>query len=211
MSVWDGSLKILFLVWLTLCGNTLQAKNLGVYGTVYDIQEQDALEWIRNKLNQLEGSGELAKQQSLLKEKARAKILRPKPVSGLKKTDKPRTFTHDLTLVVPEDIIDAEGKVIYAKGTRINPLEVMSSQKTLLFFDGDDPDQVNWALNEHSQRGDLAKLVLVNGPVIELMQKNEVRFYFDQAGRLVKHFQIEQIPAMVEQKGKQLVVTEIQL
>lgn len=182
-----------------------------MYGNVYEIQEEDALEWISKKLNQLQITGELEKQQNVLKEKARQRIYRPKPVMNLKKTIKSRTFTHDLTIVVPEDILDADGQIIYAKGMTINPLKNMNSQKALLFFDGDDSEQVQWALKEYYRRDQLAKLILINGSIIDLMQQTEIRFYFDQSGRLIQHFQIEQIPAVVEQKGEKLIVSELKL
>jgi conjugal transfer pilus assembly protein TraW len=198
-------------VLLILCGNSLQAKNLGAYGTIYEIKEQDALEWVAQKLEQMQMSGELKKQQVIMQNKSRAKILRPTKVKNLKRTTIPRAILHDLTLVLPQDIVDAQGKLIYAKGTKINPLTYTKSKKILLFLDGDDPEQVNWALNEHQQRGDLAKLVLVNGPVIDLMQQNEVRFYFDQSGRLVHYFKIKQIPAIVEQKDNHLQISEVKI
>lgn len=210
MRAWGGLIKSVLLVWLILSGNTSQAKNVGTYGTMYDIAEQDALEWIGKKLNYLQENGEITKQQARLKERARDRILRPKSIS-IKKTTVARSFAHSLVTIVPEDILDAQGKVMYAKGTKINPLNNAHTQKALLFLDGDDSEQVSWALKEHQQRGDLLKLVLVNGSAIELMEQTEVRFYFDQAGTLTRHFHIEQIPAIVEQKGNQLWVSEIKL
>lgn len=210
MRVWGGSLKNILWVWLILCGSAVQAKELGAYGPIYEIQEQDALEWIQNRLQRLQDSGELAKQQERLKANARSKILRPTPVP-IKKTTTPRSFVHSLITVVPENILDANGKVIYLKGSQINPLASNHTQKALLFLDGDDPEQVLWALKEHRQRGDLAKCVLINGSVIALMEQTEVRFYFDQAGILTRHFHIEQIPAIVEQKGTALWISEIKL
>lgn len=184
---------------------------MGSYGSLYEIQEQDALEWIAQKLTHLQETGELEKQQNLMKVKASKRIYRPKPVKELKKAVQSRTFIHDLTIVVPEDIVDADGKVIYPKGTRINPLAYSKSHKALAFLDGDDEKQVKWALQLHEQKGDLVKLVLVNGPIIELMEETLVCFYFDQEGRLIKRFQIEHIPAIVEQKGDKLVVSEIKI
>lgn len=199
------------MAWLILCGSPVEAKDLGVYGSLYEIHEQDALEWITQKLHQLESSGELENQQNLMREKATSKILRPSAVKGLKKTTKPRTFMHDLTVELPNDIVDADGKPIFTKGTRINPLDFSVSSKALLFLDGDDVEQVKWALQEHSRRGDLVKLILINGPIIKLMEQTQIRFYFDQSGRLVSKFKIEQIPAVVEQKGNQLQISEVKV
>ena len=198
-------------MWLTLCSNSLQAKDLGVYGTLYRIQEQDALEWISNRLHQLEQSGQLEAMNKQLQAKVSKKIYRPKPVLGLTKTTTPSVRYRDLTAEAPADIRDDQGNLIYRKGTRVQAPILYQSAKALLFLDGDDKAQVKWALKEYAQRGDLAKLVLINGSIIELMQENEIRFYFDQAGRLINHFKIKQIPAIVERKDNQLKISEIKI
>ncbi len=209
MKKWVGCVKISVWAWLILFGNALHAKDLGTYGAIYAIQEQDALEWITQKLEALQASGALEQQKMKLKEKAKLAIMRPKPVHGLRYTSEPRTFFQDLTVTVPHDILGLDGVLIHKAGTRLNPLNNMSSSKALVFLDGDDKDQIEWAIQEYATREGVAKLVLVNGPIIELMQAHDIPFFFDQAGRLVKKFNIEQVPAIVEQKGKRLMISEI--
>lgn len=187
----------------------MHAKDLGTYGAIYEIQEQDALEWITQKLEVLQASGALEQQQMKLKEKAKSAIMRPKPVHGLRHTSESRTFFQDLTVTVPHDILGLDGVLIHKAGSRINPLDGMSTSKALVFLDGEDKAQIEWALQEYANREGLAKLVLVNGPIIELMQAHDIPFFFDQAGRLIKKFNIEQVPAIVEQKGNRLMISEI--
>ena len=73
--------------------------------------------------------------------------------------------------------------------------------------DGDDPEQLAWALG----RKEPAKLILVKGAPLELMRARQRRFYFDQGGKLVAHFAIRAVPALVSQRGRQLEVSEIAL
>ncbi len=209
MKRWVGCIKISVWVWLILFGNAVHAKYLGAYGAIYEIQEQDALEWIVQKLGALQASGALEQQQMKMKEQALSSIMRPKSVAGLRNTDKPRTTFQDLTLSVPYDILGLDGVVIHKRGARVNPLDLMHTPKALLFLDGEDKGQIEWALREYDNRNGLAKLVLVNGPIIELMQIHELSFFFDQSGRLVKKFNIEQVPAIVEQKGNRLMISEV--
>lgn len=204
-------MKALWWVLLTLCFNQSYASGFDVIGNVYEIVERDALEWISVRLREMEKTGELAKQHEALKQQAQASIERPKKVAGLQKTTKPRTFEHDLTVTVPYDITDSEGRILHLAQTKINPLNFVFSKKSLLFFDGEDKEQVTWALNEKINRKELAKLVLVNGPIAELSCAKGIRLYFDQAGRLVKNFGIKQIPAIVEQQGDKLKVSEIKI
>jgi conjugal transfer pilus assembly protein TraW len=194
---------------LILCGNAGWATDLGVYGSIYDIREQNALKWIETRLTELQASGAIERQQEKLKEKALASIHRPKPVKGLTRTTTPRQFEKDLTLTVPSDIKDADGRVIHKAGTKINPLTQLPTHKSLLFLDGNDEAQIRWGLAEYQKRNEMAKLILVNGPVIDLMKKHEIRFYFDQWGKLVDYFNIKQVPAIVEQVNEKLLISEV--
>jgi conjugal transfer pilus assembly protein TraW len=187
------------------------AIDCGTQGSVYAIKEQDALQWIYKKLQQMENNGEIIRHQEKLKARAIFSLEHPTPVQGLKPTEKPRTFEKDLTITVSSDITDAEGKLIHKAGTRVNPLSQHICHKTLIFLDGDNPKQLQWALNQYQQSQGLVKLVLVNGPVLALMKTLEIPLYFDQAGRLVQYFNIEQIPAMVSQAKDKLKIMEIKL
>lgn len=200
----------LLLALLILYFNLVHADSFDAIGKTYDIAERNALTWIASRLADMEADGEIAKQQELLQQKAFASIERPKKVENLQKTSKPRFFEHDLTVMVPHDIRDYAGNIIHFAGTKINPLETMMTQQALLFFDGDDTAQVAWALKEKKARG-LAKLVLVNGSVSEISEAQGMRVFFDQAGRLVKKFGIQQVPAIVEQRGHRLMISEIKL
>src|ERR1700690_1485308 len=88
------------------------AQDLGAQGSLYEIKEQDALQWIGKKLQEMQSSGEISRQQSILKEKALLTVERPAPVKGLKPTERPRTFEKDLTVFVASDIKDAKGNLI---------------------------------------------------------------------------------------------------
>ena len=189
----------------------LGAQSLGTQGATYAIQEQSALEWIEERLLVLQGRGEIAALQARLKAKGIASIERPPQVRGLRPTDSPRTFEKDLTVLVSKNIRDAQGRLIQAAGTRINPLNRVFSKKSLLFFNGDSPEQLAWALAEYERSHGLVKLVLVKGPVLQLMRDHELPFYFDQAGRLIRYFNIEQIPARVSQSKDKLLIEELKL
>lgn len=194
-----------------LIPSLLFAQNLGVQGPIYDIKEMDALQWIDKKLQAMQASGEIARLQERLKAKALASLEHPVPVKGLKPTETPRTFEKDLTVTLGSDIRDEKGNLIHPMGTRINPLSQKMCHKTLIFFDGEDSAQLQWALNQYQQKKVLTKLVLVKGSALEMMRTYDIPFYFDQAGRLIQYFNIEQIPAQVSQVQDKLHIREIKL
>jgi hypothetical protein len=69
----------------------------------------------------------------------------PKVVAGVKATDAPRTYHVDPTLTVDRDIRNAEGALLFARGTKVNPFDHVSLTRNLLFFDGRDSRQVAFA------------------------------------------------------------------
>jgi len=184
-----------------------EARDYGQQGTVFPIAERDLLEQIRSKLVAMEKSGETARLNRELKRRTVARVNRPEPVAGLVRAEAPRRWTIDPTVTLDADIRGAKGELIHAAGTRINPLDSVALRAELIFLDGDDPEQLAWALG----RTGPAKLILVNGAPLELMRSRQRRFYFDQGGKLTQHFAIRAVPARVRQHGRQLEVSEIAL
>ena len=210
MKRWVG-LMLLLLSGFCIPYGENSASNLGTQGRIYEIEEQDVLEMIKERLTAMEKNGEIEIQNQKLKTQALSSIERPAAVSRLKPTTKPRVFEKDLSLTVPEDIKDAQGKVFCKAGTKVNPLQNVSTKKSLIFLNGDDQKQLDWALREYQNQKELAKLVLVNGSPLELMRQYEIPFYFDQAGRLSQYFNLEQIPALIYQKNDKLIISEVKL
>lgn len=181
------------------------AKDYGQVGTVFAIIEPDLLRVIETKLNTMQASGQIDAMNQRLRSRTEAKVRRPDPVAGIEAAIKVRTWLHDPSIVIDHDIKDHKGQLIAARGKRINPLDYVVVKSPLVFIDGDDEDQVAWALKRFD---DKARLILVRGAPLELMTKRQRRFYFDQAGTLTSKFGITAVPAVVEQAGKAMRVTE---
>lgn len=197
---------ILLTLALVLAGPA-QARDYGQQGTVFPVIERDLLEQIHARLIAMEQSGETARLNEELKRRTVARVERPEPVAGLVRAEAARQWSFDPTITLETDIRSAKGEVIHARGTRVNPLDSVELRADLLFFDGDDPDQLAWALRQAPG----AKLILVRGAPLQLMKARQRRFYFDQAGKLSAHFGIRAVPARVRQQGRLLEVSEIVL
>jgi len=183
--------------------------DLGKVGPTYPISETDLLQLIEERLREKEKTGELAKLQQEAVKRSLDSVENPKPVAGLGKSTKTRTFYYDPSITAQSNITDATGKIIVAAGTRINPLDYVSMTRHLLFFDGRDKSQVKLAekLILHYQ-GKL-KPILVGGSYIELMRQWKTQVYYDQSGALVRKLGIERVPALVSQEDRRLRVDEI--
>lgn len=202
-----GFPKIALSVALFVCSSVLLARDLGVVGPVYPIAEQDMLQTIEQRLTALEESGELARIEDDAKARYQAYVERPEGVR-LPRATLNRTYYVDPSLIVPYDIKDHEGRIIHPAGTTINPLDYMTLSKQLLFFDGDDPVQVEWTRSMVDGDPLHIKPILTNGPVLALMKEWQVRLYFDQRGQLAEQFGIQAVPVTLRQDGKMLKVVE---
>ena len=182
------------------------ARDYGQHGTVWPVIEPDLLAQIHARLLQLEASGETARLNADLKRRTIAKVNRPAPVAGIGLASGVRRWSFDPTITVDTDIKDDKGRTVIARGTRVNPLDTVPLRSPLVFLNGDDKAQIDWALARFGKSP--AKFILVSGAPLELMKGRQRRFYFDQGGKLSTHFAIRAVPAVVEQQGRHLLVTE---
>lgn len=185
------------------------ARDYGQQGAVFRVLEPDLLASIEQKLKSLEASGGIERMNQELARRTEAKVRRPDPVAGIGKADRLRVWTYDPAITVDHDIVDTKGNVLARKGQRVNPLDFVGVPQALVFIDGDDPDQVAWVLRRYQDVQ--AKVVMVKGAPLEAMTRHQRRFYFDQGGYLVGRFAIRAVPAVVEQDGKVMKVSEIPL
>lgn len=184
-------------------------QDLGTLGPLYEIKEPDFLDEMMSVAKQREESGEWLRSQQEASKRIIASIREPRPIEGITKTMVAHTKYWDPSIVVEENIVDDKGRVIVPKGTVKNPLDAMTFDKTLLFIDGRDSDQVALAKAAIGKLGERVTPILVAGPVVSLMEKWNRPVYFDQHGLLTTRFGIKQVPAWVYQEGRQMRIDEV--
>ncbi|MDN3505455.1 MAG: conjugal transfer protein TraW [Rhabdochlamydiaceae bacterium] len=177
----------------------IEAKEFLYQGQTFRIEEENIKIALGNKAKKLE-----------LDEKSKKEILErakhPKS-SYLPKTKQIRIIAYDPSIIWKETTKDLEGNILIEKGERINPLDHISLSTSLLFFDGSDLEQVEWAKEQPSN----AKWILTSGNPIELEEEVNHPVFFDQQGIYVQKFGIKSVPAKVEQRGKKLRIEEVVL
>ena len=197
---------VLALIW-----SSVHAADLGTLGPTYGIAEPHLLNFIEQRLRDKERSGELQRLMQEAQTRGIDSVRRPAPVPGLRATETARTFYVDPSFTLERNIVDAQGRLLFAAGTRKNPLDVVSLSKHLLFFDARDPRQVARARELlHRYEGKL-KPILTGGSYLDLMKAWRVAVYFDQQGTLTQRFGIRQVPALVSQEGLRLRIDEVVL
>lgn len=201
---------ILILIILTLAASfSANAKDFGTQGEIFEIAETDLSEHIKKRLKYLEESKELSKLQKKWQENSVKYVNRPKTSIEIKKNKKHKVIYFDPSITVKNDIKDHLGNMIAKKGTKVNPLNYKSLSTNLIFIDGDDISQVEWALTKVKINNSINhNIILVRGNIIDLMKKYQIRLYFDQNSFLTKIFNISSFPAYVEQENKLLKITQ---
>jgi len=200
--------------------NKAEAKDLGVHGQVWAIEEKDIISYIKSQITE----EKVEKIQKDFISQSKKHINRPKSVNGISKTLEHKVHYYNPEITLTKDVVDQTGKVLYKKGMKVNPLEHQTFTRQLLFIDGDDKKQVEYAVSKYKKIGNDLKIVLINGSPIELMkkynpQKGDVsvdknnlqylRFYFDQEGYLSKAFGIETVPSLVKKEGRLMRVEAV--
>lgn len=163
--------------------NKVEAKDLGVHGRVWNIEEKDIVSYIKSQITD-EKAEEI--QKDFIR-RSKNTINRPKSVNGISKTIKNKVHYYNPEITLTKDITDHNGNILHKKGTKINPLDYQPFTRQLVFIDGDDKSQVEYAvslykkvgnetagsrakLNKDNFASDL-KIVLIKGSPIELMKK----------------------------------------
>lgn len=178
------------------------SKDIGKIGETYSIHEQDMLGVIEKKL--------LTKRNDLFGFNQQYQKKINESVNNLKGTKLPSASQYRGIELIPsftlkEDIKDASGKIIFQKGTTVNPLNIRHLTKMFCFFDGDNQEQIDWTLKHCGPKD---KLVLTQGKYLELSKKLQRRIYFDQYGYLTQRLGITALPATLRQYGEKLYVEE---
>ena len=163
-------LTLLALAALSASWTAAHSADLGTIGPTYDIAEPHLLQMIEQRLREKERSGELARIEQDARERGTETVRRPVPVAGVRTTAIPRTFYFDPTYTLDQNLLGAKGELLFAAGTKANPLNVVSMTRHLLFFDGRDSHQVRRARELMAQYQGKVKPILTGGSYLDLMK-----------------------------------------
>jgi len=191
--------KAILICLLTL-NISVFAKDFGVHGKVFHIQEESMDDFFREQFDDVDQE----KLQEEIKERIIETVKNPKPVEYLREAPVYRSFLFDPSIIVQADIKDAVGNIVVPKGTKVNPLAVQPFSQGYLFLDGSNQKHVDWALQQEGS----VTLILTKGSPFDLQDELDREVYFDQYGALSARLGLEYIPAKVTQDGEMIRIEE---
>ena len=139
---------------------------------------------------------------------AKNQINNPTPVSGISDATITKTWYYKPMIELKQNLTDGQGHII-AKAGSYNALRYKPFDTQLLFINGNNKKQVEWALKHYHNDGIKTKIVLTQGSFMALDKKHKIWFFYDQNGKYTQKLQIQHVPAIVTQDGENLKVTEL--
>ena len=173
-----------------------QAADLGTWGDLWPVREQDMLQLITQRLQTLQTTGKWDQTMDEFKQRVIENSQRPAPVEGIKRAEKYEQRWFDPSIRLTEDLKDNKGRVFARKGDVVNPLKTVPFVQTLYFINGDDADQIAWMKRQVPETL-MSKIILVRGSVPQTSAVLDSRIYFDQNGVLSQRFGLTTVPARI--------------
>ena len=134
----------------------------------------------------------------------------PANLHALPRATKNTTTMVDLTHTLEQDLVDAQGTILYPRGFTFNPLRYVSLSGALVVIDGSDPEQMAWFKGSPYGANRRALLLLSGGlaaPLRDELRRPVAYLTEDVAQRL----QLRAVPSIVVERDNQLVIREVSL
>ena len=201
---------VLLMVLLALLPRCF-AKDVGVLGPTYPILEENFLSFIEKRVQALTSGGQWQSLQSVWQQQAQQYRDRPVPMALLPRARHNKTWRFDPSVVLSQAIITPDGLELIPKGARMNPLDTHELSRALIFLDGDNPAEQQWALTLDQELKGKDKIILLGGSLLNAEKQFKKAIYFDQGRRLIRHFGVTHTPAWIVQEKNYLLIHEVVL
>jgi conjugal transfer pilus assembly protein TraW len=181
------------------------AKDLGKYGAIYPIIEEDAISQLKKAIAKYDW------EKFKIKQKEKIKNFKPKDLVDLPVAKEDKVFKVDMTGAIKEDIIGRDGEVIYPKGYRYNPMEYVFMRRIIVFINGKDEKQIEWYKKSPYPADMRTMLLITDGSYLDVRKKlNTLTVYYANR-EIIERMGIKAVPSVAVQKGTELEVQEYAL
>lgn len=167
-----------------------------VLGPTFPIAEPDAAAEIKEKA----AKADWQKWMQLHPDKVKAFFS-----AELPRATRTQVRMFDPTYELPAAMVDRDGKVLFPKGYKINVYQTLHLAGRYIVINGRDSDY-QW-LREVAKPTAADKVLLAGGNVVAERLRTHLPLYLlDQ--RFIQRFGLQAVPAVVQQRGDQLQITE---
>lgn len=176
-------------------------------GKTYEFAEKNAIEDIQEHIQKNKDNIEKKIEQLNIEQKQKSKEWKPEQ-KKLSAAVKDKTFYPDITYIVPKDIKDSHGRVMYAKGFKFNPADYVYMQQEIVIIDADNKIELEWATKNSYLDSAKYMLLLSNGNAFKISEEFKKPAYY-LTKDIANKFKIEKTPSIIRQVGNQIEAREI--
>jgi len=173
-----------------------------VIGPIFEIEEPNILDLIQKRIAQVDWS------DRVMAAKTRA-LTRRTTGRDLPTSENDQSYLVDLTIVNNRDLKGANGEVFAKRGVSVNPFDYLSSERKYIFFNGNDPSQLNQALSWKKENNYVTLITTLPFGDLE-SRKDAIRRLGQPVHEinelLIKRFNLTAVPALAYQEGRMLRV-----
>ena len=134
----------------------------------------------------------------------------PANLQALPRATKDTTTMVDLTHTLEQNLVDAQGTVLYPAGFTFNPLRYVSLSGALVVIDGSDPEQVAW-FKVSPYGSNRRALLLLSGGLAAALRDELRRPVAYLTEDIARRLQLRAVPSIVVERDNQLVIREVSL
>ena len=132
----------------------------------------------------------------------------PANLHALPRATKDTTTMVDLTHTLEQDLVDAQGTILYPRGFTFNPLRYVSLSGALVVIDGSDPEQVAW-FKGSPYGSNRRALLLLSGGLAASMRDELRRPVVYLTEDIAQRLQVRAVPSVVMEQDQHLTVREV--
>lgn len=177
-------------------------------GDIFEFAENDMLKDITNVIQSKKP--ELEQKIKDIKEANKEKInnYKPKDMITLESAFKDNIFYPDMTYTNPDDIYDNNGKILYPKGFKFNPLDYQTLHYQMIVINGNNQEEITWLIRNNYTDNIKYKILLSDGNYQEVSKLlNQPVFY--AIPKITDKFNLKYTPSVITQIGNKIEVKEI--
>ena len=134
----------------------------------------------------------------------------PANLQALPRAEKDTTTRVDLTHTLEQDLVDAQGTILYPAGFTFNPLRYISLTGALMVIDGSDPEQVAW-FKDSPYGANHRALLLLSGGLAATLRDELDRPVAYLTEDIAQRLQLRAVPSVVMEQDQHLTVREVRI
>ena len=206
----QGFIALLFGVFVSM-SHIARAKDLGVQGAVFPIEETSLLEVIEKRLLDWQKTGALHQKVNVLKKEIEDNLRHLPTIKHVTPATQARVRFFNPGVKVTRFLTDETGNVLAMPGQTLNPLDRVTLSSPLVFINADRQEEWKWLENDKQGLKDTALIILTGGDAINAMERLGRRVYYDNHGLLSERLSLTHTPTVITQESRQLRLEEVKI